>query len=254
MTSAADPRDIGLTTVAGRGSAHDVATQIGRAIQRGELRLGDRLPVERAIAEQLSVSRTTVRKGLDRLREAGVIEIRSGRGRLSGTFVRSEAVPTELLSVDAAPFEAIVDVLLARRILEPQVAQLAGRVADETDLQSLRQVLYEQIRAGGDAQRVRDLDPSFHIAMARATHNEIVVALEQTLLERLQLPRLGTPPSPTEAEDTVAIHQATLDAIASRDPTRIAHAMHNHLRQLETAWELHTGRQMPAWEDITVRR
>jgi GntR family transcriptional repressor for pyruvate dehydrogenase complex len=247
-----DLRDVGLTQVAGRGSAHDVAAQIGAAIQRGDLRLGDRLPVERAIAEQLAVSRTTVRKGLERLRETGVIEVRTGRGRLSGTFVRSEAVPTDLVPVDHVAFEAIADVLSARRLLEPNIAQLAGQTATERDLDGLRQVLYKQIRAGEDAQRIRELDPSFHIALARATHNDAVVALEQTLLERLQLSRIGPKPTAAEPRETIILHQQTIDAIASRDPVRIAVTMRRHLRMLEQAWEAHTGRQMPAWPEPVV--
>jgi GntR family transcriptional repressor for pyruvate dehydrogenase complex len=248
-SAASDPNRIGLTTVPGRGTVRDVVSQVASAIQRGDLRLGDRLPVERAIAEQLGVSRMTVRKGLNRLHEAGLIEARSGQGRNSGTFVTSEAVPLVLLATPATvEFDKISDALQARRILEPQVAQLAGAAANDEDLRGLRQILYEQIRAGDDVQRVRDLDASFHIGIARATHNEVVVALVQALLERLELSR--NPPdgdADDEARATIDMHQATIDAIASRDPRRIESTMRSHLGMLEGRWEAFTGRAMPPW-------
>jgi GntR family transcriptional repressor for pyruvate dehydrogenase complex len=247
-SAASDPSRIGLTAVPGRGTVRDVVCQVASAIQRGELRLGDRLPVERTIAEQLGVSRMTVRKGLNRLREAGLIEARSGQGRNSGTFVTSEAVPLELLATPATvAFDQISDALQARRILEPQVAQLAGVAATDEDLRGLRQILYEQIRAGDDVQRVRELDPSFHIGIARATHNEVVVALVQALLERLELSRNPPGGGADEARATIDMHQATIDAIASRDPRRIEATMRSHLGMLEYTWETFTGRAMPPW-------
>ncbi len=91
--------------MSGRGTVRDVVSQLAGAIQRGDLRLGDRLPVERTIAEQLGVSRMTVRKGLARLREAGLVEARSRQGRNSGVFVTSEAVPLELLAMPAIGFD-----------------------------------------------------------------------------------------------------------------------------------------------------
>lgn len=191
----------------------------------------------------------TVRKGLGRLRDAGVLEARSNRGRASGSFVRSEAVPAELLVASATSFEAIADALQARRMFEPQVARLAGRRADEDDLQHLRTVLYAQIRAGDDATRVRELDPSFHIGIARSTHNDVVVVMMQTLLQRLELPRNPPTGEDDEARRTVDMHQATIDAIASREPDRIERTMRRHLGMLESAWEAYTGRSMPPWPD-----
>lgn len=246
-TKAPDPGHIGLTPVVGRGSVREVVSQLAAAIQRSDLRLGDRLPVERALADHLGVSRMTIRKALDQLREAGVLHSQAGRGRDSGSFVSSEVVPVELLVAAPLEFDTVIDGLEARRMLEPQVAQMAGARATDGDFARLRQILYEQIRAGEDLQRVRDLDPSFHIGIARATHNSVVVVLMQTLLERLELSRNPPPQGDDEARRTVDMHQETIDAIVSRDPHRIEVTMRRHLRMLESAWEAHTGRSMPHW-------
>lgn len=232
-----------------RGTVADVVRQIASAIQGSELRLGDQLPAERELAQQLRLSRTTVRKGLSRLRELGLVESRSGRGRLSGTFVASELVPPELLALpQAVSFDEISDVLLARREIEVNVAVLASELATEQDIRRMREVLYEQIAARDDVIRVRQLDPSFHLAIARATHNDVIVALMQTLLRRLEVSR--NPPAPQgEARSTIEMHEATIDAIISRDPARVRRTMREHLEVLERIWEATTGRRMPAWRE-----
>jgi GntR family transcriptional repressor for pyruvate dehydrogenase complex len=230
----------------GRGSVQDVVASLSESIRRGDLRFGDRLPAERTLAARLDVSRTTLRKGIRVLADAGVLEIQSGAGRRSGSVVRSELVPAELLRPATMPIGEISDVLQARRLFEPRVAQLAGFAATEEDLAEIARVLDQQREAAarGDIAGVRGLDPSFHLAIARATHNETVVALMQTLLQRLNLPRQPSV-AEGEAEWTIEIHSRTLAAIAGRDPYRIEVTMDEHLGMLERSWQLDHGRDLP---------
>jgi DNA-binding FadR family transcriptional regulator len=230
----------------GRGSVHDVVVTLGESIRSGELRFGDRLPAERALAARLDVSRTTLRKGIRVLAEAGVLEIHSGEGSRSGTLVRSELVPAELLGRPALPIAEISGVLQARRLFEPRVAQLAGFAATEDDLAEMARVIELQREAAAvdDVEQVRRLDPSFHLAIARATHNETVVMLMQALLQRLDLTRRPTIVE-GEAEHTVGLHERTLAAIAGGDPARIEIAMDEHLSVLERSWQHDSGRRLP---------
>jgi GntR family transcriptional regulator, transcriptional repressor for pyruvate dehydrogenase complex len=230
----------------GRGSVGDVVAELSERIRGGELRFGDPLPAERTLAAQLDVSRTTLRKGIRILADAGVLEIHSGVGSKSGTVVRSELVPAELLGRPAPPIAEISGVLQARRLLEPRVAQLAGFAATEDDLEAIGEVIQRQREAAeaGDVDGVRQLDPSFHLAIARATHNETVVVLMEALLRRLDLPRQ---PAIVEGEArwTVEIHERTLAAIAGRDPFRIEVTMDEHLRMLERSWQQESGAGLP---------
>lgn len=230
----------------GRGSVQKVVAELSEAIRRGELHFGDRLPAERTLAARLDVSRTTLRKGIRVLAEAGVLDIRSGEGSRSGTVVRSELVPPELLGRPAPPLGEISGVLQARRLFEPRVAQLAGFAATEDDLKAMAQVIEQQREAAakGDVERVRQLDPSFHLAIARATHNETVVVMMQALLQRLDLPRQPTIEA-GEADWTIEIHERTLAAIAGRDPFRIEVTMDEHLGMLERSWQHDSGRSLP---------
>jgi GntR family transcriptional repressor for pyruvate dehydrogenase complex len=229
--------------IAGRATHHDVTAQLASAIQLGTLRFGDRLPSERMLAEQFGVSRATVRKASQALADAAVLEIRSGRGPNSGIYVRSDVVPASLASAEELPLEEIAGVLEARRLFEPRVAQLAGFLATPDDLDELERIIDAQREVADDTMRVRGLDPSFHLAIARATHNVTLVGLMQTLQQRLKLARHPLPVV-GEAQLTIEIHERTVQAIATRDPDIIEATMLEHLGVLEDAWRHQTGREV----------
>jgi GntR family transcriptional regulator, transcriptional repressor for pyruvate dehydrogenase complex len=230
--------------IPGRATHHDVIAQLASAIQLGSLRFGDRLPSERMLAEQFGVSRATVRKASQVLADAAVLEIRSGRGSSSGIYVRSDVVPSSLAaSAEELPLEEIAGVLEARRLFEPRVAQLAGFLATSDDLDELERIIEAQREVADDTMRVRGLDPSFHLAIARATHNVTLVGLMQTLQQRLKLARHPLPLA-DEARVTIEIHERTVQAIATRDPDLIETTMLEHLGVPEEAWRNQTGRDV----------
>ncbi|HET8976927.1 MAG TPA: FCD domain-containing protein [Solirubrobacteraceae bacterium] len=237
-------RPFSARMIAGRASHHDVIAQLASAIQLGSLRFGDRLPSERMLAEQFGVSRATVRRACQVLADAAVLEIRSGQGPNSGIFVRSDVVPASLASAaEELPLEEIAGVLEARRLFEPRVAQMAGFLATPDDLDELERIIAAQRAAAGDTMRVRGLDASFHLAIARATHNLTLVSLMQTLQQRLKLARHPLPLA-DEVRVTIDIHERTVQAIATRDPDLIETTMLEHLAVLEEAWRQQTGRDV----------
>jgi GntR family transcriptional regulator, transcriptional repressor for pyruvate dehydrogenase complex len=228
-----------------RGTVTQVVERIVEPIRLGQLRFGDRLPSERTLAQQLGVSRETVRKAVRMLVEAGVLEVTSGRGSLSGIHVRSDLIPPELLHGPArVPIGEISGVLEARRVIEPRVAQLAGLLATEDDFAAMQEIIDAQHELAGDPQRVRDLDPPFHLAIARATHNATIVALIQTLFQRLEVAKRFSI-EPGEAPRAIEIHERTLAALMSRNLDAIEITMDDHLSILEHAWERESGRALP---------
>lgn len=228
-----------------RGTIPRVVERIVEPIRLGRLRYGDRLPSERALAQQLGVSRETVRKAVRTLVDAGVLEVTSGRGSMSGIHVRSDLIPPELLPGPArVPIGEISGVLEARRVFEPRVAQLAGLLATEEDFSGLQEIVDAQRGLADDAQRVRELDAPFHLALARATHNATIVALMQTLFQRLDLAKRFAIEA-GEAQRAIEIHERTLAALMGRDLDAIELVMHDHLSILEQAWERESGRALP---------
>lgn len=230
-----------------RGTTEAAIERIALTISQGLFQPGDRLPSERVLAEQLGVSRHTVRKAVRALADAGVITIVSNHGAGSGARVLTTQVPIELLSGDHPQpnYGQVATVLEARRLFEPQVAVLAGIKMDDDDYEAMAEVIDLQ-KAASDLQGIRSLDIRFHLAIATATHNRVVISQMKSLLRQLDIARhVVTLDSETEARETIDIHERTLEAIASRDPARIARVMDEHLSMMEKAWERVSSRALP---------
>jgi GntR family transcriptional regulator, transcriptional repressor for pyruvate dehydrogenase complex len=226
-----------------RRSYLSVLEELARRIETGSLPLGSRLPSERLLAEEMNASRTTVRRALRVLADRGVIEAPSGPGPRSGSLVRHDLVPRDLITIEREiGWEEISEVLIARRLFEPQVAQVAGFVAAAPDLEALERII-ELERTAEDVHRLRELDASFHLAMARATHNSTIVAMIHTLLQRVR-PAPRPDLTPEQAAAMLVEHERTYEAIASRDPEAISAAMETHLRFHERVWEQISGRRL----------
>ncbi len=130
-----------------------IARQIADAVQNETFKVGDKLPPERALAEELNVSRASVREALSALEILGIVESRSG----NGTFIRRPPTEWTYLGTIFEDFVAHEDspheVLDARRILEPAVAQLAAERATDEQISQLELCLQaiEQAPATGQA-------------------------------------------------------------------------------------------------------
>jgi GntR family transcriptional regulator, transcriptional repressor for pyruvate dehydrogenase complex len=224
-----------------RRSFEDAIEQIAEAIQAGDLQVGDRLPSERSLASQMEISRPTLREAIRVLSEAGIVDVKPGPG--GGMFILSDHVPLDVLSNDVAfRISEVAEVLEARRLIEPRVAQLAALRATEADFEAMeRTIELQRVRPIAD-ERFVQLDIRFHTAIARATQNETVVGLMRALLRRLELARQSAMRSAGDLDEAVDIHVRTLAAIMSGDPEAVEVAMDEHLSFLETRWQEETGR------------
>jgi DNA-binding FadR family transcriptional regulator len=213
-----------------------VVEQITDAIRAGELKVKDRLPPERTMAAQFEVSRPTVRAAIKLLVDAGVVETRPGSH--GGTFVRSDVISRDILR-EGAPLHIgeVTDVLKARRLLEPRVAQLAAVEAADADFEALRAVTELQRRHRSERARFLQLDHRFHLGIAQATHNTMVVTLMRQLLRRLGLAQELALRSPWEPDWAIDVHEQTIAALVSGDPIQIEAVMDRHLGYLESIWD-----------------
>lgn len=221
-----------------RRTYEEAIGQIVEAVRVGDIRIGERLPSERALAELMGVSRPTVREAIKALADVGVLQTRLG----GGTVVKSDLIPTELLAeTTELKIGEVAGVLEARRLLEPRVAQLAALYMDEGDLQRLRATI-DLLRHGAETrERFVLFELRFHMALARATKNTTIVELVRTLFRRLEIVRDMAMHEPEEAGRAIAIHERTLRAICAGDPDEIEAAMDEHLSYLERLWEEETG-------------
>lgn len=211
----------------------EIAETITRLIFReGRFPPGSRLPTERDFAQQLGVSRTSIREALKLLHAAGTIEIRHG----VGAFVReSPAVPHDPLGLSLCPpdpavrFSAWLEACLA---VEPPAAELAAQRAEESELAAMEDLAVQMERCLGPAEQIEEHIRQFHTALVAAAHNPILARLFQSLQDSFPLP-------PDETGEAFFLRQAQgcrelLSFLRLRDGLGASLAARRCLLQLQT--------------------
>lgn len=216
----------------------DVINSIKRMILEGVFRPGDRLPVEKELAESLGVSRGSLREGISALSILGVVNTRQG----DGTYITDLDV-TQLL----APMGFVVDlevrgnarhVHAIRRLLECESARLAAtRITDEA-LAEARTLLDEATRIAGqstqDHERIIEIDINFHRIIAAHTGNPVLIGMIEAFAGRTVRARLWRSLHEEGADQrTHEEHLAIWKALAARDPEQARIRMANHLLGVE---------------------
>src|SRR4051812_9084591 len=234
-----------------RRTFEEAVEQIAEKVKLGELQVGDRLPSERALADQMRISRPTLREAVKVLQESGLVEVRRGAG--GGMFVATELVPPELLaSRRDMRIGEVAQVLEARRVLEPRVAALAAMRAGDDDFRAMERTIADQrallesgdVLLGGREDRFLALDVRFHLAIARASGNPMLVGLVRQLYRELEIARDTAMHHETVPGWVIDVHERTLAAIRSGDLEAVERVMDEHLAGLERTWEAETGRAL----------
>jgi DNA-binding FadR family transcriptional regulator len=219
------PRQSVFAPVAAPSTLEHTLERLGTAIRIGVLAPGTRLPPERELAEQLGISRSTLRQALAKLTESG--HLRAVRGRSGGTFV-SETPP--LASPRPFPLEDTRMVLDWRMTLELGAVQLAAERA--TDAQ--RTALCEAAEAvPEDWAAFRRSDAAFHIQLAEAANSDRVVAAMTRVQGELSDLLARVPSSEATRDKCVAQHRDVAEAIARGDGEGARSAMRSHLERTE---------------------
>jgi len=213
--------------------AADAVTQaLVDGIRSGAATVGARLPKDVELGRRFGVSRLVVREAIDRLRRAGVLEVRRGPG--GGAFVRSLALPTELLTDRTGlALEEIRELLEARRTLESASASLALVRAGDDDLAAL-QALVDQLDASrADPLAFIELDVRFHLRLAGASGNQYLRRWLGEVFRALGAARSGYPLGFGDMDTAVGYQRDTLAAVRRRDLALMRESLDVHLGGLE---------------------
>jgi GntR family transcriptional repressor for pyruvate dehydrogenase complex len=208
---------------------------IVEGLERARLRRGDRLPNEAQLADQLGISKPTLRQALLVLERAGLLDVRLGK--TGGVFVASDLVPTDAISTAVALEErAIVDVLRARRVIETAVVHYAIKVADAGDYAELEHSI-DLVRAHlGDRTAVMAADAMFHRVLVRACRNETMRAAMRVLERRIAPVRDSYSGGRYWDAHVVDVHSRQVAAMRARDLAALEPVLEVHFRMLEDAY------------------
>ncbi|KQM99410.1 FadR/GntR family transcriptional regulator [Sphingomonas sp. Leaf25] len=195
-------------------------------ITNGVFMVGERLPAERDLTERFQVSRPTIREAMIALEMKGIVEARKG----SGVFVLASSSIEADQELDIGAFE----ITEARRMLEGEVAAVAATEITEPQLMELRGLLAEMEQDDNDA--AEDADRRFHIAIAEATGNAVIISAVKDFwdlrfrspLAREVLAKAGS----LGTESRMAEHGRILTALESHSPTDARLAMRDHLSRV----------------------
>lgn len=213
-----------------------IATDILAQIKQGVITVGERIPPERKLADELGVSRTVIREAMVYLELLGVAEIRKG----SGVYVIHEEpihLPKEL--PDVTPFE----VTEARRVLESQLAAIAAEKASDSLIQELEEcvILMESAKRFSRPELRKsasvDADMQFHVLIAQASENPLLIKFHAELMQNHMggemWARLNImADEPAERGVWTDDHRKVLEAIKAHDPEAAYNAMQNHLNNV----------------------
>jgi len=157
-----------------------ILDEITRLITEGILKPGDRLPSESELAERFGVGRSSLREAMRALQLLGIIEVIQGKG----TFLRQTYVlPLASDWTRISRMGLISQVMEARQIIEVAIAQLAAERATEEDIAAMRAAIRRAEQAHGDPMISGEASVEFHLALAEATHNEVLALMYKTVRE-----------------------------------------------------------------------
>lgn len=209
-----------------------IVQQIEESITSGALKEGDQLPAERELAQQFGVSRTAVREAVKALREKGLVEAYPGRGTFitDGTSHSIQQTLDRMIKVGQP--EGTANLAEVREILEPDIAALAATRADEENIAAMREAIavMDSMRQDADAFIEADLD--FHLALAEAASNPLILSLIDSIVGLLREQRMRIFYVNGGPERGQYHHKRILEAIEHRDSQGAREAMRAHLKQV----------------------
>ncbi len=207
---------------------------VEQEIASGRLRIGQRLPAERTIAEQLHVSRTSVREAIRVLEAMGMVRSGVGSGPNAGTLITADP---------AAPFTSAMrmhfstshlpagDIVQTRLLLESWAVEHAD--ASSPFLDSARALLQAMDEPGLDTESFLELDAEFHVALAQAAGNVLVSTMMGSLRDAIGQYTLNLivnlPDWSVTASRLRSEHHQIYNAVIAGDPERASELVAAHI-------------------------
>lgn len=208
--------------------SEEISRQIMRLVSSGDLKPGQRLPSERELCTRFGVGRSSLREALRCLTIVGVLETRVGEG----TFLAlngDKFIGTVLGWRVATEQKNIENLMNVRLALESETAANAAIHRTQETIDSLEAILGQMKASLNERLPFTAADAAFHLAIAKASENELVFDLLTLIRSQLEQGLLRVGAWPGGPETACTEHRRILDAIRDRDPESAKAAMHAHI-------------------------
>jgi GntR family transcriptional repressor for pyruvate dehydrogenase complex len=236
---------------AGRSSSlsAQIVSHVRDALFAKQIKPGDFLGTEKDLAAQFGASRIVARDALRTLEALGIVEIRMGKGggaRIAHgnprLFAEALAVQLDLTGVSVA------EIMDAQRAIEALGAELAAQNATDDDVAKLRRLLREAENAIGDLDAFTRASRDFHLAVAEASHNRVLV-VQLISLEHVSWPRRNPTATHKLARHILEIHTRLADLIELRDASAARALMDDHVKMIRARRVAERGQSHEAPEE-----
>ena len=211
-----------------------VVNHIRSLIENGSLRPGDKIPPEREFAQQLKVSRASLRTGIGYLAAMGLMKVKHG----VGTFVADgpAAFGKDSVSMMGAlhGFQSW-QMFEARLLIESNLAALAAERGTEEHYTALAEEVAEIFASLESPAEFLIHDVLFHRIVAQASGNPILAALMETITSSLYEHRRRTVEHAIDLRESAEMHREVFRAIRSRNPEEARRLMEQHLLMAQAA-------------------
>jgi GntR family transcriptional regulator, transcriptional repressor for pyruvate dehydrogenase complex len=220
-----------------RRAFDEITSQVRDLVRRGELTAGDRLPSERALAEQFLVSRNTVREAMRMLEVAGLVELR--RGATGGAFIAQanpNRVAVNISDMIGLSVFSFTDLAEARLGVESVIVRLACERRDDDDLAAMTHniELVAELTKEGKLQERGALNVEFDNLLAAAAKNPVLNAFMRSIsaVSREVMSTLGV----TKGDVVLRSHRLILKHVRARDADAAVAELQRHINRVHKHW------------------
>jgi len=217
----------------------EIVNQIKTLISEGRLKPGDRLPPERDLVKEFSVSRPSLREALNSLVAMGFLETKGKR-----TFIKSvasESMQNPLSLLIKADTQKLFDLIEVRKAIETWGAFHAAQRATEEDIDQLRNIIDEMKKAFETGRSWEKQDADFHLGIAQATHNTIQTHVMSTIYDLLRESVAKIFRDRAKVKKLLDHHQRIFNAIKNHSPDHARERILEHLNYVESEVMASTG-------------
>jgi GntR family transcriptional repressor for pyruvate dehydrogenase complex len=226
------PDEDKIVALRGGTLSTQIVAQVRDALFEKRLRPGDFLGSEKDLAERFGVSRIVARDALRTLGAQGIVEIKVGAGggaRIARgnarLFAEALAVQLDLTGVSVA------EIMDAQRAIEALAAELAAQNATAEDHARLRALLADAERKIDDVPAFTKSGRDFHLAVAEASHNRVLV-VQLISLQHVSWPAQNHTLTPQVAQRILAVHRELATLIEMRDAAGARRLMDDHVKMI----------------------
>ncbi len=210
-----------------------IIEQIRHLMLNGELKVGQKVPSERELAEMFNVSRVPVREALKILEFVGIIENIPGKG----LHFRNISIKQLTAKIDFAVKtggDNIKYLFETRALLETKAAGLAAERRTEEDIDEMKKLIDSMEIKMLEGKDVSKVAVEFHSAIVRASKNSVMYNINDSIINMLEYSRKLTLRDNTRATESLDFHRKLLDSISNSDVKKSEEIMAAHLKNAES--------------------